>query len=74
MAAVDVDARKLDFRLVARITGGKRVHVKMPAQSRSTIKQDLRRGKKKAGRPGKSKPGGHTQRKARPGGKSKRKR
>jgi ribonuclease R len=54
VATVDVDARSLDFRLVARITGGKRVHVKMPAKSRATGKQDLRRGKKKAARPGKN--------------------
>ena len=74
---VDVDTRSLDFRLVARITGGKRIGVKMPAKARSaskTSKEDLRRGKKKAGRPGKSKPGGLKHRKARPGGKTKRKR
>jgi ribonuclease R len=77
VASVNVDTRSLDFRLVARITGGKRVHVKMPAKARSsskTSKEDLRRGKKKAGRPGKSKPGGRNERRARPGGKTKRKR
>jgi ribonuclease R len=74
VASVNVDTRSLDFRLVARITGGKRVQVKMPAKSRSTSKQDLRGGKKKAGRPGKSKTGGRTPRKAKPGGKTKRRR
>ena len=77
VAAVDVDTRSLDFRLVARIAGGKRIGVKMPAKARSaskTSKEDLRRGKKKAGRPGKSKPGGRKHRKASPGGKTKRKR
>jgi ribonuclease R len=77
VASVNVDTRSLDFRLVARISGGKRIGVKMPARARSankTSKEDLRRGKKKAGRPGKSKPGGRKHRKARPGGKTKRKR
>ena len=74
VASVNVDTRSLDFRLVARINDGKRVHVKMPAKSRSTSKEDLRRDKKKSGRPGKGKAGGHSQRKGKPGGKPKRKR
>jgi len=77
VASVNVDTRSLDFRLVARVAGGKRVRVKMPAGPRSpskTSKIDHRRGKKKSGRLGKSKPGGRAGRKARPGGKSKRKR
>jgi ribonuclease R len=74
VAAVEVDVRSLDFRLVARITGGKRVGVQMPAKSRSTSKHEPRRDKKKFGRPGKSKPGGRKQRKSRPRGQTKRKR
>jgi len=49
----------------------------MPAKARASSKsskEGLRRGKKKSGRPGKSKPGGRKQRKARPGGSAKRKR
>jgi ribonuclease R len=77
VASVNVDTRSLDFRLVARISGGKRIGVKMPHKARSaskTSKEDLRRGKKKGGRPGNSNPGGRKHRKARPGGKTKRKR
>jgi ribonuclease R len=77
VASVDVDARSLDFRLVARITGGKRVLVKMPARSQSlskSIQDDIRRDKKKARSPGKPKSGGGSHRKSKPGGKTKRKR
>jgi ribonuclease R len=74
VASVNVDTRSLDFRLMARIKDGKRVQVKMPAKSRSTSKEDLRRGKKKSGRPGKGKAAGHSPRKGKPGGKTKRKR
>jgi ribonuclease R len=74
VASVNVDTRSLDFRLMARIKDGKRVQVKMPAKSRSTSKEDLRRDKKKSGRPGKGKAGGHSPRKGKPGGKPKRKR
>ena len=53
----------LDFRLVARITGGKRVSVHMPARARGSLKEDLRRGKKKTGdKPGKPRKGGKTKR------------
>ncbi len=76
VASVNVDSRSLDFRLVARVTGGRRVSVTMPARPRSrgkTSKEDLRHGKKKkAGRGGKSKPGRRKQRKARPGRKPRR--
>ncbi len=74
VATVDVDARSLDLRLVARVAGGKRVHVKMPAKSRAKGEKELRRGKKKASRPGKGKPGGRKQCKTKPGGKPNRNR
>lgn len=78
VAAVDVDARSLDFRLVARISGGKRVSVHMPARSRSSLKDELRGGRKKAGRTtkgkAKGKPSKGKQREARPGRTTKRKR
>ncbi|MGE3243375.1 MAG: ribonuclease R [Pirellulales bacterium] len=76
VAAVDVDARSLDFRLVARVSGGKRVSVHMPARSRSSLKDELRGGRKKGGRPtkGKGKPAKGKQRKAKPGGQTKRSR
>lgn len=65
VAAVDVDARNLDFRLVARMADGKRVSVNMPARARGSLKEDIRRGKKKAsGRPTKKgKAGGKPKRK-----------
>jgi ribonuclease R len=58
VAAVDVDARELDFRLVARTGGPKKARVKIPAKSRgkraskSTTKSTGRR--KKKNRPGKN--------------------
>jgi ribonuclease R len=74
VAAVDVDTRSLDFRLVARVADGKRVSVNMPARARGSEKEDLRRDKKKAGgRPPRGgKPGGKASGKS--GGKPKRKR
>jgi ribonuclease R len=78
VAAVDVDARNLDFRLVARMAGGRRVSVHMPAKSRSALKDELRGGKKKGRRTAKGKTKGKPkrgkQRKAKPGGPTKRKR
>jgi ribonuclease R len=78
VAAVDVDARSLDFRLVARVSDGKRVSVNMPARSRSSLKDEIRGDRKKGGRTtkgkAKGKPGKGRQRKAKPGGTTKRKR
>jgi len=57
VAAVDVDTRELDFRLVARTGGPKKARIKPPAKSRgkraakSTAKSTGRH--KKKNRPGK---------------------
>jgi ribonuclease R len=72
VAAVDVDARSLDFRLVARTSIGKHVRVKMPAKSRG--KHDAGRRKKAKGRPGKHESRTRKQHKSQPKGKNKRRR
>ncbi len=58
VAAVDVDTRSLDFRLVARTGGPKKERVKRPAKSRGKRSakpaEPPRGGKKKSIRPGKN--------------------
>jgi ribonuclease R len=59
VAAVDVDTRELDFRLVARTGGPKKARVKIPAKSRGKRAGKLAakstgRRKKKKNRPGKN--------------------
>jgi ribonuclease R len=57
VAAVDVDTRALDFRLVARTAGAKKGRIKRPSKSRgkpATKSSDAPRGKKKSIRPGKN--------------------
>ena len=57
VAAVDVDTRELDFRLVARTGGPKKARVKRPTKSRGkrdTNRRATARRKKKKIRPGKN--------------------
>ena len=53
VAAVDVDTRELDFRLLARAGGAKRARVKRPAKSRGKSSAKQRTPRKKKSRPGK---------------------
>jgi ribonuclease R len=57
VAAVNVDTRELNFRLVARTSGGKKARIKPPTKSGG------KRGQKKANR----KPAGRIKKKSRPG-------
>jgi ribonuclease R len=54
VAAVDVDTRELDFRLLARTGGPAKGRVKRPAKSRGKSPAKPPRGKKKKIRPGKN--------------------
>ncbi len=57
VAAVDVDTRELNFRLVGRAGGPKKSRVKIPAKSsgkRGKLAKSARAGKKKKSRPGKN--------------------
>ncbi len=54
VAAVDVDTRELDFRLLARTGGPKKSRIKPPAKSRGKAASKPARGKKKKIRPGKN--------------------
>jgi ribonuclease R len=74
VAAVDVDTRSLDFRLIAR-GGGKKGRVAPPSKSRGKTtdrgKSDSR-GSKKVSRPGKHERGPRKHTKGKSGGKTKR--
>ena len=74
VAAVDVDTRSLDFRLIAR-GGAKKSRVAPPSKSRGKStdrgKSDSR-GSKKVSRPGKHERGPRKHTKGKPGGKTKR--
>ncbi|MCI0332124.1 MAG: ribonuclease R [Planctomycetes bacterium] len=54
VAAVDVDTRELDFRLLARTGGPKKSRIKPPGKSRGKAASKPPRGKKKKIRPGKN--------------------
>jgi ribonuclease R len=54
VAAVNVDARELEFRLLARTGAGSKARVKRPAKSRGKPSAKAPRGKKKKIRPGKN--------------------
>jgi ribonuclease R len=54
VAAVDIDARELDFRLVGRIGGPKKVAGKARGKSRSKGGAKPSHGRKKKNRPGKN--------------------
>jgi ribonuclease R len=74
VAAVDVDTRSLDFRLIAR-GGGKKGRVVAPSKSRGKTMESGKpesRGTKKASRPGKHERGPRKHSKGKPGGKTKR--
>jgi ribonuclease R len=54
VAAVDVDTRELDFRLLSRTGTAAKVGVKRPSKSREKSTAKPARGKKKKSRPGKN--------------------
>jgi ribonuclease R len=54
VAAVDIDTRELDFRLVARAGGPKKGRIKPPAKARGKKGAKPARGRKKKIRPGKN--------------------
>jgi ribonuclease R len=54
VAAVDIDARELDFRLIGRVGGPKKVAGKVRAKSRGKGGAKPSRGRKKKNRPGKN--------------------
>jgi len=65
VAAVDVDTREMEFRLVARTGGPKRGRVARPAKPRK--KSSAKRDKKVAGRKKKIRPGKNERRQKRGG-------
>jgi ribonuclease R len=54
VAAVDIDTRELDFRLVARAGTSKKGRIKPPAKGRGKKGAKPARGRKKKNRPGKN--------------------